>query len=137
MYLTYTEYQNMGGALDETTFIDLELDAENCINWYTFGRLKKQTEIPDEVKKCICRIISLLQMKNNTLAVPNATSGQSSAQIASQSNDGVSVTYNVLSVKDVSSTVESEIENTINKYLAYTVDSLGRKLLYRGLYPNE
>ena len=41
MYLTYEEYQAYGGQLDETSFNDLEYDAESTVNWYTFNRLKK------------------------------------------------------------------------------------------------
>jgi hypothetical protein len=32
MYLTYSEYQDMGGTLDEVTFNDLEFEAEALVN---------------------------------------------------------------------------------------------------------
>ena len=35
MYLTYIEYQNMGGTLAETAFTDIEFEAETIINYYT------------------------------------------------------------------------------------------------------
>ena len=41
MYLTYAEYQEYGGTLDETTFNNLEFDAESTVNWCTFNRLKR------------------------------------------------------------------------------------------------
>ena len=57
MYLTYSEYQDFGGTLDETSFNDLEYDAESTVNWYTFNRLQKpewaailETE---ELKRCV------------------------------------------------------------------------------------
>ena len=34
MYLTYADYQNMGGTLDETAFNDFEYEAETIVNWY-------------------------------------------------------------------------------------------------------
>ena len=46
MYLTYDEYQNMGGTLVETTFEEYEFTAECIVNWYTFNRLTKETTYP-------------------------------------------------------------------------------------------
>ena len=40
MYLTFAEYTAMGGTLSQTTFDDLEFEAEALVNWYTFNRLK-------------------------------------------------------------------------------------------------
>ena len=34
-YLTYDEYSEMGGTLDETLFNTLVLDAQAYIDWYT------------------------------------------------------------------------------------------------------
>ena len=49
MYLTYAEYQAMGGTLSDLDFNFLAYEAESYINWYTFNRLKGNTEIPQEV----------------------------------------------------------------------------------------
>ena len=46
MYLTYSEYQALGGGLPEQEFNNLELKAETLINWYTFNRLTK--EVPEK-----------------------------------------------------------------------------------------
>lgn len=139
MYLTYEEYQNMGGTLDETTFNDFEFEAETCINWLTFDRLKAYTSYPEEVKKCTYKIIQLVKMRYDTLA-SSSSGGETTttaSTIASQSNDGVSVSYNILSADKVFDTLKTEIDDIINRYLAGVKDSLGRKLLYRGIYPNE
>ena len=51
MYLTYAEYQNMGGTLEEATFNDLAYEAQTYIDWVTFRRLQEEgSEIPDAVK---------------------------------------------------------------------------------------
>lgn len=139
MYLTYTEYQNYGGSLDETTFNYLEYEAESYVNWYTFNRLKGES-IPDEVKKCMYFILKLIQNKMDLLgASPNGSSSTSvtGAGIASQSNDGVSISYNVLSAKEMIESSQEEIEDSMNRYLQGVRNSLGHRLLFRGIYPDE
>lgn len=142
MYLTYDEYVNMGGqTLQETTFSDIEFEAESYVNWYTFDRLVDETEIPERVKKCMYHIIRLL-LTQMDLADDAGGSGdinvsQTSGQIASQSNDGVSISYNVISAKDAIEMAKKDVDNTIKRYLQGTMNSLGRKLLYRGIYPDE
>ncbi len=154
MYLTYEEYQTMGGTLDETAFNDFEFEAECIINWYTFDRLKGEDTYPDELKRCMNSLIKLAKMKADALALGSQTvttrdaegnivsTTETSAPIASQSNDGVSISYNVLGASNIFSELSatkrgSEVDNTIKHYLHGVVNSLGRKLLYRGLYPNE
>ena len=142
MYLTYAEYKSMGGTLDETAFNDFEFEAEVYVNWYTFSRLKKYTTYPDEVKKCMYKLIQLAKIQYDTMMSSSVSSGGVSSSvanstIASQSNDGVSISYNILSADKVYDTIKDEMESVVNKYLVDVKDSLGRKLLYRGLYPGE
>lgn len=141
MYLTYTEYQEYGGTLDETTFNEYEFDARSKIDWYTFGRLKNETTFNEAVKRCMYKLIKLIQLATEATMVDGSTSGSSTssvhAGIASQSNDGVSISYNVLSAKDMLETSNSQIEDCIKQYLDGVVNSLGKKLLYRGMYPDE
>ena len=138
MYLTYIEYKNMGGTLDETTFNDYEFQAECEINWYTFNRLKQDVTFPDEVKKCVYRLISILQSKAQALVVDGQSAdGSVVAGVASQSNDGVSISFNTLSAKDMVELAKTEISDCINKYLQGVMNSLGQKVLYRGIYANE
>lgn len=140
MYLTYTEYQNYGGSLDETTFNDLEYEAESYVNWYTFNRLKGETTIPEEVKRCLAYIISILKNKMDALHSSGESGGSSlytGVGIASQSNDGVSISYNVLNAKEMIESSEDEIEDAMNRYLQGIRNSLGHRLLFRGIYPGE
>ena len=138
MYLTYDEYQTMGGTLDETTFNDFEFEANAQIDWYTFCRLQKETELPEAVKRCDYALIKMLQDKRQAMLVGQTSAdGQTSAGIASQSNDGVSVSFNTLSARDLIDMSKSQIEETVQRYLNGVVNSLGQKVLYRGVYPNE
>ena len=152
MYLTYAEYQNMGGALDETTFSNYEFEAESIINWYTFNRLKQDITFPEEVKRCAFYLINIAKLKADAMSLGaqtiTTTTGTSettittSPTIASQSNDGVSISYNTVSASEAFnaltlSTKGNEIEMAVKRYLQGVVNSLGRKVLYRGVYPDE
>jgi len=141
MYLTYAEYQNMGGTLEEATFDDLAYEAQTYIDWVTFRRLQEEgSNIPDAVKQCMYHIIKLIANKLAALqANPNGleSHNEEGAGIKSQDNDGVSVTYNTLSAKNVIDTMKKEIDDTINRYLYGIRNNLGKNLLYRGLYPGE
>jgi hypothetical protein len=144
MYLTYEEYSDMGGTLDETEFQDLEYDAESTINWYTFNRLKNVKIIPMEVKRCMYQLIRWKQMENELLASSNGGAGwgvgwKKEAGITQQSNDGVSTSYNVMSSGELMSYFNGAKtkEELMDRYLNGVVNDLGRPLLYRGLYPGE
>lgn len=142
-YLTYEEYSEMGGTLDETLFNTLVLDAQGYIDWYTFNRLWKEEwrteDVMERVKICMYQLISLVAAKQNLITPQNTTAGgiNLNAQVSQQSNDGVSTTYAVLSGELLFSHAKKEIEDTVNRYLNGIVNSVGRKLLYRGLYPGE
>jgi len=140
MYLTYEEYQSMGGTLNEATFNDYCFEAEAKINWYTFNRLKKDTTFPEEVKRCVYKLIKLLQDAAAALVVSGDDNGGLNgavAGIASQSNDGVSISYNTLSARDMLEASQNQVTTTIEQYLNGVTNELGKKLLYRGLYPDE
>ena len=142
-YLTYDEYSEMGGTLDETLFNTLVLDAQGYIDWYTFNRLWKEEwrteDVMERVKICMYQLISLVAAKQNLITPQGTNAGgiNLNAQVSQQSNDGVSTTYAVLSGELLFSHAKKEIEDTINRYLNGIVNSVGRKLLYRGLYPGE
>ena len=139
MYLTYDEYVNFGGsALDETVFQQLEFEVRTIIDWWTFNRLQNEEDYPEAVKRCMFALIKLLQQKQQAMIVDaSATNGSTQAGITGESNDGVSTTYNVMSAKEAVDAMKGEIESTIRMYLSSVKNSLGRKVLYRGLYPNE
>ena len=150
LYLTYDEYTEMGGTLEETTFNDFEFEAESIINWYTFNRLKNEESLPTEVKRCMYRLISIAKLKADAMQLgvseSSSTSGSISnnvtAMVQSQSNDGVSISYNVLSASELFDALQvktkgGEVEQIVQKYLDGVINSLGQKVLYRGFYPGE
>lgn len=148
MYLTYAEYQEYGGTLDEAAFNDLEFDAESTVNWYTFNRLKKQewqsVLASEELKRCMYQLIRIKQMENEMLASSAGGAGWGvgwtrEPGITQESNDGVSVSYNTLSSGELMAYLNGSKTKTdlIQQYLGSIVNDLGRKILYRGIYPGE
>ena len=85
-YLTYEEYIELGGTLDETPFNILELEAQKNIDKYTFGRLQNLEQQINEVKVCIFKLISLIDTYNSY--------ENQNKSISSENTDGYSVTYN-------------------------------------------
>lgn len=54
MYLTYEEYQAMGGTLDETEFSGAEIYAETLLDSMTLGRIKNDKSMkPADYEKAI------------------------------------------------------------------------------------
>lgn len=153
MYLSYADYQTMGGTLDETTFNEYEFEAECVVNWYTFNRLKNETVYPEELSKCMYALIKVAKLRADAMLIGAQTVTTTDEQghtstvvtspsIMSQSNDGVSVSYSTVSASEIFNNLSAmkkggEIECLVQQYLNGVVNSLGKKLLYRGLYPDE
>lgn len=148
MYLTYAEYQEYGGTLDETTFNNLEFDAESTVNWCTFNRLKRpewQDALnTEELKRCMYQLIRLKEMEDAMLSsslgvVGTGIGWKKEAGITQESNDGVSVSYNTMSSGELMAYLNGSKtkDALVSVYLNSVVNDLGRKLLYRGIYPGE
>lgn len=139
MYLTYDEYTDMGGTADETAFENLEFEARTQVDYWTFNRLANETELPEAVKRCMYKLITLIQDQQAIIiaSVPATENDTVQAQIMSQSNDGVSISYNTISANKIIDTFTDMAQTTINQYLNNVKNSLGQKVLYRGIYSNE
>ena len=85
-YLTYEEYESLGGTLGEMPFNILELKARQIINERTQNRLKNIEQMPQEVKICVYDLI-------NTMNKYNLSNNSTSSNISSENIDGYSVTY--------------------------------------------
>ena len=85
-YLTYEDYESLGGTLGEMPFNILELKARQVINERTQNRLKNIKEIPQEVKICVYDLI-------NTMNKYNLSNNSTSSNVSSENIDGYSVTY--------------------------------------------
>lgn len=82
-YLSYAEYRQLGGNLDEMPFNILELRARRKVDERTLGRLKNLPSQITEVKTCIYQLIRTM----------NTNDSIKSKNISSESTDGYSVSY--------------------------------------------
>ena len=139
MYLSFDEFEDMGGTADETAFENLEFEARAQIDYWTFNRLQNEETLPEAVKRCMYKLITLIQDQQALIesSVPSGESSSTAAQIMSQSNDGVSISYNTASANRVLDVLKNNIQTIITQYLGAVRNSLGQKVLYRGIYPNE
>lgn len=140
MYLSYDEYKNYGGTLDETTYNKFAFEAESLVDYYAFDRLKNDTVIDESVKRLVFALIDIAQKKEATLALgvsSNSSENGDNVYITRQSNDGVDTTYNGMSAATLYQLCKQEVSRTVQRYLSNVVNQAGQKLLYRGLYPGE
>ena len=127
-YLTYNEYLDLIGdsgssAIEETPFNLLEYNARMKIDERTFGRLKNQETIPQEVKLCVLNLIEIIKNYESY--------NQTKKGITSESIDGYSIQYAGAN-KSITEAMEKEQNDTINTYLCnILVDNV--PVLFRGI----
>ena len=104
-YLTYAEYQELGGsAIGEMPFNLLEFEARKQIDLRTDRRLIDLDEIPEEVKLCTYHLID--RIKEYTESMSSASS--SNGSIASENTDGYSISYNQVNATQIENIVKSK-----------------------------
>lgn len=125
-YLSYDEYMDLEGTLDEVPFNELEYECRRLIDSRTQNRLRNVEDIPQEVKMLENKMIQTLQ--GYYVSLNKAQSG-----IASENTDGYSVTY--ISSSQIGQLVESNagmLEDLISTYL-FGVIVNNEHLLYCGV----
>ena len=125
-YLSYQEYIELGGTLEEVPFNELEYECERIIDSRTQNRLKKADEIPQEVKMLEYKMLENLQ--GYYISLKKAQSGVSSENI-----DGYSVTY--IPSNQIGQLVEGNIiilQDLISTYL-FGVIVNNEHLIYLGV----
>lgn len=124
MYLTFEEYQEMGGQQSESAYDRLEFKARMLIDEYTFGRLINAQVITEPVKRLMFELIGMLGNMD--------MSAEGYGGVAeSESNDGYSIK---MAAGTVLSAADSMIQmgNMIETYLANEKTAAGIPLLYCG-----
>lgn len=123
-YLTYNEYTELGGTLDETPFNILELEAQKNVDKYTTGKLINLDNQINEVKVCIFKLIGLLNTYNSY--------DNQNKSISSENTDGYSISYSQ-ATENVSKAKINEIKGIIKTYLAECKLEDGTPYLYVGV----
>ena len=122
-YLTYEEYQELGGTLDETPFNIAELKARKKIDRSTFGRLQDLEEQSVEVKTCMYELINIEESYSNYKTRDKS--------IAGESTDGYSVSYSSAN-GDTTKSQKDEEKEVIQTTLAECRLEDGTPYLYCG-----
>lgn len=122
-YLTYAEYKELGGSLDQMPFQILEFEAKKEIDKNTFGRIKEIKNQKQEVKLCVFELIKTL----NSYKVKE----NENKSVSSESIDGYSISYN----NQLESNLKAqgiEVNKIIKTYLSDCKLEDGTPYLYRG-----
>lgn len=124
-YLTYNEYKSLGGNLNQTPFNLLEYEARKKIDERTLGRLKKISEIPEEVKMCVLTLTNTLNsyLNENT----------NNKNVASESVGSYSVSYATGNqIQEIIKSKSVEINDIILTHLTGVIVN-GEHLVYLGV----
>ena len=120
-YLTYEEYQEIGGTLDLTAF-NRNIDrACGFIDANTQNRLQSVLEASQRVKACVRDLVEYLA--SNIANGKTVTSKSQSAGNVSESES-----YATKTAEDIG----GEMGDILRDYLASEMDDCGTPLLYRG-----
>ena len=125
-YLTYNEYEDMGGKLGDEEFPLYEFRARKRIDYWTDCRVQRMSEVPEAVKKCMMLIIRFDEKFGSEAQADNPV-------VASFSTDGYSESYG--GVSEQASAAEVSMYKSVRSLLYGETDDEGTPLLYRGVYP--
>ena len=120
-YLTYEEYERIGGTLDSAAFTRNIDRACGVIDMHTFSRLQRVKVVSDRVKACLRDLVEY---------IANGVSNGKVVTSKSQSAGGVSESESY-ATKTTDETNE-ELLGILYDYLATEKDDCGTPLLYRG-----
>lgn len=122
-YLTYSEYRERGGTLSPADFMQQEYDARKRIDRWTDMRVRYMEAVPEDVKLCMMRLITIGAAAGAEAQISNPT-------ITSYTNDGYSESYgHALSAEDA----DAAMNQIIQTGLYGVLNDHGVPLLYRGV----
>lgn len=121
VYLTYDEYKEIGGTIEEAAFNRTIYRVSGIVNNATFGRIEGMITIPEEVKH-LCR--DLVEYFANNFGSSKQVSSRS------QSAGGVSESESFV-IRSIEERA-GEIDDMVKDYLMNVSDDMGTPLLYRG-----
>ena len=122
MLLTFEEYVEMGGVIDnELIYNRHAYRAEGILNAMTHGRVADVVPPIPQVQYALLALIEAIYAEYG--------SGADGRQIASVSNDGMSLNY----VTDAGGSSTARYAEIVRQYLQYETDINGTPLLYAGV----
>lgn len=117
MYLSYEKYKELGGTLNDTTFLQHETDIETKLDYLTNGRIKKLDTVPEAVINLCFKLNISFWEQTDIDGVKNITS---------YSNGIESFSYSTTDSQG-KNIVDTNIIKVVNEYLWEYPE-----LLYRG-----
>lgn len=123
-HLTYAVYTGMGGAVPEAAFPMLEARAHRLVDTLTHGRLAAETPLRACVQYCLVQLI-------DAMAADAAVSAGMGREVASMSNDGVTVTF--ASGGATQTPTAARNARIVREWLDGEVSDRGVLLLYAGV----
>ena len=117
MYLSYEKYKELGGTLNDTTFLQHEIEVEAKLDYLTNGRIKKLDLIPEAVINLCFKLNISFWEQTEIDGVKNITS---------YSNGIESFSYSATDSQG-KNIVDANIIKVVNEYLWEYPE-----LLYRG-----
>jgi hypothetical protein len=120
-YLTYEQYLNIGGELEETAFKRNIDRACSFVDLHTQNRLQSVSAVSDRAKACVCDLVEYLA--NNVSSGKTVTSKSQSAGGVSESESYATKTTDE---------INAEMLCIVYDYLATEKDDRGTPLMYRG-----
>jgi hypothetical protein len=122
-YLTFNEYKQLGGNLDETAYSLLEFEIEKEINKRTQNRLVKLTNYPFDLKMCVLKMIDVFEQYKALEQQNKAVTGEGI--------DGYSISYRKLEKDDIEAK-NIELEKIMRRYLSEIIVD-GESILFLGV----
>lgn len=123
-YLTYEQYQEWGGTLEESAFNLAEIKARARIDAMTMGRVKTMQTVPEPVQAAMMEII--------TVDGTYSASAQAAAPVAASfTTDGYSESYG--SAESRTAAIEKQLTGSILALLDGVLDDEGVPLTFAGV----
>lgn len=85
-YLTFDEYQELGGTVPQSDFPNLEHKAQRKLDYFTQNRIKKMTTIPEEVKELLTIYVDRMSKTEGSENITSYSNGTESFSYAGRSS---------------------------------------------------
>lgn len=125
MYLSYDEYADIGGTADKNSFVRMEVKARRIIDRATRNRLTAETPVRSCVKYCMYELIGAIASEDDLGGIA------AGREIASMSNDGVSVSF--VSGSGGAASAQARYTGIVRAWLEGESTASGIHLLYAGV----
>ena len=120
-YLTYEEYTEIGGTLEETAFKRNIDRACGFVDTHTFNRLQGVLSVSQGVKACVRDLVDYLAI--------NVSSGR---VVSSKSQSAGAVSESENYATKTNDELNADMFNIVYDYLLGEKDDLGTPLMYSG-----